>query len=158
MTQTLTGALAAVVEVALGHDAKGADGGEHPAFLAVDLVHAIAFSGWPAFTPPRQVQVFREYISRIALLIATTVTGASPAAEVAIPRVAKITLFVANIVPVPHACVARLPSRPLLRHHSRGACLPSMDSRSSRLQPTVGSYRFTSGGVGPPVRSEVRFV
>ena len=36
--------IAAVVEIVLGHDAKGADGGKHPAFGAVYLVDAIALS------------------------------------------------------------------------------------------------------------------
>jgi hypothetical protein len=45
------GVLAAIVQIALGHDAKGTDGGEHAAFSAVNLVHAIAFSDWLALTP-----------------------------------------------------------------------------------------------------------
>jgi hypothetical protein len=36
--------VAAVVEITFGDDAEGADGGEHPAFGAVDLIHAIAVS------------------------------------------------------------------------------------------------------------------
>jgi hypothetical protein len=44
------------VEIALGHDAKSADGGEHSAFRAVDLVHTVAFSHGPSFTSARQVE------------------------------------------------------------------------------------------------------
>jgi hypothetical protein len=36
--------VSAVMEIALRDDAKGADGGKHPAFGAVDLVHAISVS------------------------------------------------------------------------------------------------------------------
>jgi hypothetical protein len=40
----LASVLATVVEVALCDDTKGADGGEHPALGAVDLVHSVTFS------------------------------------------------------------------------------------------------------------------
>jgi hypothetical protein len=44
------GVLAGIVQIALGHDAKGADSGKHAAFGAVDLVHVITLSNWPSFT------------------------------------------------------------------------------------------------------------
>jgi hypothetical protein len=47
---SLASVVAAVVEIGLRDDAKGADGREHPAFGAVDLVHAIAFSHQPTRT------------------------------------------------------------------------------------------------------------
>jgi hypothetical protein len=81
------GVLAAIVQIALGHDAKGTDGGEHGAFSAVNLVHAIAFSDWLALTPPGQVQIPREHIARIAIGIAVLLTCAASTAEVAIPSV-----------------------------------------------------------------------
>jgi hypothetical protein len=43
-----TPVILAAVEIGLGHDAKGADGGGQARFHAVDLVHAIAVSYWPA--------------------------------------------------------------------------------------------------------------
>ena len=54
------GVLAAVLEIAFGHDTEGADGGEHSALGAVDLVHAVAFSHRAALTSVRQVEILRE--------------------------------------------------------------------------------------------------
>ena len=53
-------------------------------------------------TRTRQVEVFREYVSRVAPWIAVTLIGAAPAPEVAIPSIVAIALTVADIVPVPH--------------------------------------------------------
>jgi hypothetical protein len=74
------------VEIALGHDAKGADCGEHPTFRAVDLVYAVTVSYRLALTAPWQVQVPREHISRVAIghtiAFAATATAAASVAEV----------------------------------------------------------------------------
>ena len=64
----LAGVLAAIVEIALRHDPKRADGGEHPAFRAVDLAHAVAFSHRPSLATTRQVEILREYISRVVIV------------------------------------------------------------------------------------------
>jgi hypothetical protein len=45
--------VSAVVEIAFGDDAEGADGGEYPAFLTVDFVHAISVSHGPTVTATR---------------------------------------------------------------------------------------------------------
>ena len=58
MTQTFARAPAALLEIALRDDAERADGGEHPAFRAVDLVHAVAFLRRPAVTASWQVDGF----------------------------------------------------------------------------------------------------
>ncbi len=47
--------VAAVVEIAFGHDTEGADGGEHSALGAVDFVDAIAFPHRPALTAAWQI-------------------------------------------------------------------------------------------------------
>jgi hypothetical protein len=83
------GVFATIVEVALGHDAKGTNGGEHAAFGAVDLVHAIAFSNGPALTAARQVEIPCEHIARVAIgrmieLAAATAAAAAVAEVVAI--------------------------------------------------------------------------
>lgn len=85
MTQALARVLAAIVKVALGDDTQGADGGEHPAFNAVDLEHAIVFSNRPTLTPSRQVEILREHISRVAIvhMIAFARTAAAAATSVA---------------------------------------------------------------------------
>jgi hypothetical protein len=60
-------------------------GGEHPAFGAVDFVHAIAFSHRAALTAAWQIEVLREHIARIAIgrMIAFAATATAAAASVA---------------------------------------------------------------------------
>ena len=84
-------------------DAKGADGGEHPAFGAVDLVHAIAFSHRPALTAAWQVEVLREHVARVAIgrLIAFAAAATATAASVA-EVVAVASRRRARIVSVEH--------------------------------------------------------
>lgn len=94
------------MEIALCDDAKSADRGKHPAFGAVDLVHAIPVSHWPTLTATWQVEAFREYISGIMLVITVALASATSAADAAVPRIATITLLVANIVTVPHSIVS----------------------------------------------------
>jgi hypothetical protein len=89
------------VEIALRHDAKGADCREHPTLRAVELVYTLTVSYRLALTAPRHVQVPREHISRVAIGIGSPLTGAASTAEVAIPSVT-IALTVADIVAVPH--------------------------------------------------------
>jgi hypothetical protein len=95
--------LAAIVELALCDDTKGADGREHPAFRAVDLVHAIAFSDRPALASAWQVEVLREHVAWIATagLIAVGATATAATASVA-EVVAVAIVGRARIVSVPH--------------------------------------------------------
>jgi hypothetical protein len=72
-----SGVLAPIVEVALGHNAKSADGGEHPALGAVDLIDALAVPHWLALTAGWQIEVFREHIARVA--ISPMIAFAAPA-------------------------------------------------------------------------------
>jgi hypothetical protein len=83
----LASVVAAVVEIAFGDDAEGADGGEHPAFGAVDLVHAIPVSHRPTLTATWQVEVLREHIARAT--IGRMIEFAAPAAASAV-SVAKV--------------------------------------------------------------------
>lgn len=136
------GVLAAIVQIALGHDAKGTDGGEHAAVSAVNLVHAIAFSDWLALTPPGQGQVPREHIARIAIGIAVLLTCAASTAEVAIPSVT-IALTVADIVPIPHVVVSTS-CRPSLRIHSRADRFAEYEERR---KSTATNRWLASGSV-----------
>jgi hypothetical protein len=77
------GVVAAVMEIALGHDAKGTNVGEYPALGVVDLVHAIAFSHRAALTSARQVEILREHVARIT--VGWLVAFAAPAAAAATP-------------------------------------------------------------------------
>jgi hypothetical protein len=94
--------LPTVVKIAFGHDAKGADGGEHPGFRAVDLVHTITFPYWPALTTARQVEILGEHLPRAALMIAVAFTWTASTAEVALPRIVMIAMMLSNVVPIPH--------------------------------------------------------
>ena len=78
------------MEIALGHDAKGTDGGEYAAFSAVDLVHAIAVSYRAALTSARQVEILREHVARIT--VGWLVAFAAPAAAAAV-SVAEVAAF-----------------------------------------------------------------
>lgn len=78
------------MEIALGHDTKGTNGGEYPTLRAVDLVHAIALSHWTALTSARQVEVLREHVARIT--VGCLVAFAAPAAAAAV-SVAEVVAF-----------------------------------------------------------------
>jgi hypothetical protein len=85
MSLGLASVVAAVVEIAFSDDPEGPDGGEHPAVGAVDLVHAIAVSHWPALTSTWQVEVLREHVARVAIgrMIAFAAPATAPAVAVA---------------------------------------------------------------------------
>src|SRR5262249_28622706 len=91
-----------VAEIALGHDAKGAYGGEHPAFLAVDLVHTITFPHWPPLASARQVEVLGEHIARIATGGMIAVAGSAPASAASVAVVFSVAVRRARIVSIPH--------------------------------------------------------
>jgi hypothetical protein len=84
--------IAAVVEIALGHDAKGADGGKHPAFGAVDLVDAIALSHRPTLTGARQVNILREHVTRVAIVRRFAFVASTAAAAVPLDAVAAVAV------------------------------------------------------------------
>jgi hypothetical protein len=150
----LASIVAAVVEIAFGHDTEGADGGEHPAFGAVDVVHTIAFSHWPALTPARQVEISRENISRLPPVIAVALTCSASVAYVALPSVIAIPI-VPSIVPIPHvrlcsskAMPASIPKQLTLREYQQ---------RTDRSQAILGSFPLLSGDVGPSHLQPSRF-
>jgi hypothetical protein len=99
------GVLAAVVEIALGHNPKGADGGEHPALGAVDLVHSVTFSYRTAIAASWEVEVLREDVSRIVLVWAITFAGSARAAATSIAKVNVLAFSRrSRVVSVPHGC------------------------------------------------------
>ncbi|OGT71672.1 MAG: hypothetical protein A3I78_05715 [Gammaproteobacteria bacterium RIFCSPLOWO2_02_FULL_56_15] len=81
------------MEIALGDDAERADGGEHPAFRAVDLVHTIAFSHGPTPTSSWQVEILREHISRVAIVHMIALAGTAAATAAKIADVAPVALI-----------------------------------------------------------------
>ena len=113
-----TRVIPAVVEIALGHDTKGADGGKHPAFGAVDLVHPIAFPRRPSLPTARKVEVLGEHLPWVTLMIAIALTCTASTAEVELPRVDMIAMIVTSIVPVPHSPALDFPQPP---YHSERA-------------------------------------
>jgi hypothetical protein len=84
--------LSAVMDVALGHDAKGADSREHPASGAVDLVHAIAVPHWRALTAAWKGDVLREHIVRVALVQMIAVADARTAAAASVAEVVAVAV------------------------------------------------------------------
>jgi hypothetical protein len=55
------------VEIAFRNDAEGADGGEHSALGAVDLVNAVAFPHRSTVTGAWQVEILPEHLARVAI-------------------------------------------------------------------------------------------
>jgi hypothetical protein len=99
----LASVLATVVEVALCDDTKGADGGEHPAFRSVELVHAIPISHRPPFTAAWQVEVLGEHVGRITIGAMIAIGGSATASGASFTEVLAVaTVRRARIVSVPH--------------------------------------------------------
>jgi hypothetical protein len=57
------GIVAQVVQIAFGDDPERADGRQHAALGAVDLVDTVALPNGPALTPTRQVEVSRKHVA-----------------------------------------------------------------------------------------------
>jgi hypothetical protein len=91
------------VQIALGDDPKCADRCQSAALAAIDLVHTVALPNRPALASTREIEVLREYITRVAILISIAITRAGAATKVTVPGVATIAIVVARIMPVPHA-------------------------------------------------------
>jgi hypothetical protein len=171
VSQALAGVPAAVVEIALGNDAKGADGGKHPAFGAADLVDAVALSHRPAVTTPWQVEIPCEHFPLIALVIALAFACAASTAEVSVTYVVAIAIIISDIVPVPHF---RLDFRRLEFGDARAPCcfgeyghprksvatnlwVTSVDVGCCRPAPMFSSINPTCGIVeGGHARAEYR--
>jgi hypothetical protein len=78
------------VEIAFRDDTKSTDGGEHPAVGAVDLVHAIAVSHWPALTSTWQVEVLREHVAWVAIVRLIAFAAAATASARAVAEVVTV--------------------------------------------------------------------
>jgi hypothetical protein len=85
--------VAAVVKIAFGDDAEGADGGEHPAFGAVNFVHVIAVSHWPTLTATWQVEVLREHVARVTIGRMIAFAAPTAAAAVSVAEVVAIAVI-----------------------------------------------------------------
>jgi hypothetical protein len=81
------------MEIALRDDAKGADGGKHPAFGAVDLVRAIPVSHWPTLTATWQVEILREHIARVTSGRMIAFAARTAAARVSVAEVVAIAVI-----------------------------------------------------------------
>lgn len=101
----LASIVAPVVEIALGDNAEGADGGKHPSFRAADLVYPVAISDRSALTPTRQVDILHEHVAQVVRPVLTVFAAAAASPLISITKV--ITIAVAarpRIVSVPHGC------------------------------------------------------
>jgi hypothetical protein len=128
--------LAAVMEIALGDDAKRANGGEHPAFGAVDLVNTLALPNQFALMAARQVEILHEHVAQVVFLVSVAFPGATATAAGPIPRVVPIAVLNrSTVMPVPHDPV------------------PLFWKERPRLTCTRGSPRLEYGKRMPPVQS-----
>jgi len=99
----ITGIVAQVVEVALGHDPKGADGPKHAALGAVDLVDPAALPNRSALASSRQVEILREDLLPVALITAIAVASSATGPAASITGIASVKVTSRpRIVSVPH--------------------------------------------------------
>jgi hypothetical protein len=89
----LASVVAAVVEITFGDNPEGADGGEHPAFGAVDVVYAIPVSHWPTLTATRQVEVSREHVAWVTIGFMIEFATPTAAAAVSVAEVVAIAVI-----------------------------------------------------------------
>jgi len=115
VTQAPARVLATVAEIALTDYSKGADGGGHPAFRAVDLVDAIAFSDGTTLASARQIEVPGKHVARIAIAGMTAVAGSATAAAAPVETVAAVAVISrSRIVSVRHCWSSRLSACPAI--------------------------------------------
>jgi hypothetical protein len=81
----VAGIITQVVEVTLRHDSKRTDRPEHAALDPVDLVDAFAIADGSTLTVPREVQILREDVTRVALLAPLAFAAATSTTEVSVP-------------------------------------------------------------------------
>ena len=85
-TSRAAGVVAEVVQIALGHDPKRADGRQRAALVAVDLVDAVALANRPTLASARQVEILREDVARVAVLVPIAIAAATTTADAAVPQ------------------------------------------------------------------------
>jgi hypothetical protein len=83
-----------VVKIALGQHAKRSDCPKHAAFVAVDLVDAIAVADRAPLSPARQVDIAREDAAVVAHVMRVAVIAAATTGEAAFQGVAAVAAVV----------------------------------------------------------------
>ena len=144
-TRTI-GIVAQVMQISLGHNPKGADGPQHAALGAVDLIDTVALPNRSAFASTWQVEVFREHVTRVEILIPIAIARAAAATDVAVPSVLTIALAIPGVVPVPHFRFDFSANR--CSRMTRAVCFTEYGHQPDSSQPIVGLFRLASGGVG----------
>ena len=80
------------VEVVLGHDPKGANGGQRAAVLAVQFVDSVAVYNQLALLAARQVEIVHQAVARIVVVpVAVVVHARALVAALPLAVVARIT-------------------------------------------------------------------
>lgn len=133
-----TGVLPAIVQISLGHHAKGTNGGQYPALGAVDLVHAIPFSNGPPLAPVGQVEILRENMSRVVSIFEIAVTAAAAATAVSIDVATVAVISRSRIVSVRHDWASRLAALRAVGGVSATSA-SSMSRRATGLQFAFGA-------------------
>src|SRR5262249_32642732 len=74
-----------------------------PPLSAIQFIHALACSNQFALATAREIEIFREHVAGVALVIAISVACSTTAAATSIEGVTPIAVFSRpRIVPVPH--------------------------------------------------------
>jgi hypothetical protein len=140
----IAGIVAQVVQITLGYNPKCADGRQHTALGAVDLIDTVALTNGSALASTWEIEVLREYVTRVTFLVPIAIVRAAAATEVAVPGIVTIALAVPGIVPVPHVSILSTSCRLHFSGIARGrSASASMESRVTPLQPIVGLRRLS---------------
>jgi hypothetical protein len=87
-----------VVQVALGDDSKRPDRCQRAALGTVDLIDTVALPNRSAFASTWEVEILREYVTRVTFLLPIAIARAAAATNVAVPGAATIAIVVARVV------------------------------------------------------------
>src|SRR5687768_12295992 len=93
------------MQIALGDDSKRADRRQRAALCAIDLVHPITIPNRSARASTWEIEILREHITRVAILVSIAITRAAAATKITVPAITAIALAFSRIVPVPHVSI-----------------------------------------------------
>jgi hypothetical protein len=127
------------MQISLGHNPKGADCPQHAALGAIDLIDTVALPNQSAFASTWQVEVFREHVARVEILIPIAIARAAAATDIAVPSVLTIPLAIPGIVPIPHFRFDFSADRCSRITRERSAS-PSMDSSHIRRNQSLAYF------------------
>src|SRR5262245_22315132 len=83
---------AAPLQIPLRHDPKRADGCQHPAFGAVDLIDAVTLANEFAPSTTRHIEISREHVARVVFAMAIAFFRSTAATLASLAEVASAAI------------------------------------------------------------------